>query len=89
MNVYRFRGYLKFSYTKPNYQQPVILEGYARAGNLDLTAPWGELLLADDPRVGASVDAGGAVDVDGGAEDQKLSKGQKKRLKEQREKDIR
>ncbi|EFJ44854.1 rRNA processing protein Rrp5/programmed cell death protein 11 [Volvox carteri f. nagariensis] len=63
------------------------------AGNLDLTAPWGELLLADDPRVaGGAAGAGPGSDLAAAADGEgskKLSKGQKKRLKEQRELEIR
>ncbi len=68
--------------------------GAAPAPGLDLTAPgaWGELLLLqDDPRVAAGPGAGGAGAAAGGegAERKGLTKGQKKRLKEQQEQAIR
>ncbi|GLI68751.1 hypothetical protein VaNZ11_013243 [Volvox africanus] len=63
--------------------------GTASTVNLDLTAPWGEMLLADDPRVSGGAGATDDVAVDGSGAERKLSKGQKKRLKEQREQEIR
>ncbi|KAG2498018.1 hypothetical protein HYH03_004276 [Edaphochlamys debaryana] len=63
--------------------------GLTSTGDLDLAAPWGELLLADDPRAGAG--AGAAAAAGAGAEQagKGLSKGAKKRAKEQHEKEIR
>ncbi|KXZ56455.1 hypothetical protein GPECTOR_1g407 [Gonium pectorale] len=63
--------------------------GTTSTGDLDLSAPWGELLLADDPRVGQAAAGTGPADGADGEGAGKLSKGQKKRLKEQREKEIR
>ncbi|KAG2446158.1 hypothetical protein HXX76_000753 [Chlamydomonas incerta] len=56
-------------------------------GALDLTTPWGELLLADDPR--AAAPAGTAAAADGDKAGKGLSKAAKKRLKDQHERDIR
>lgn len=74
--------------------RPCSQPGAASAPGLDLTAPgaWGELLLLqDDPRVAGGAGQGGAAAAEGGegAERKGLTKGQKKRLKEQHEQAIR